>query len=168
MPPKKPKLPKVAEVCHIPFIEFKEYLEKAHNVSTDSFWSDLCDDHMFRGNDSSKKFYYQFAEEIFPEEIAKLLPFLDPRLLHLLRPENDETEDNQVTKETLDFPIKALLEMYLSVETNEDKIVKALGEEHKYYWGYLISGVMGALIVKFYKLDDLHKNEEKYFLFFSW
>ncbi len=157
--------PELKTVVHIPFVKISDHFSKDYKFDQDAYWSELCDDHMFRGNNSSKSFYCQFLEEVISEEVLSLIP-VDEKLKEILL--NDEPKN--ILKYILKTQPKAFLDQYEQLVLKKDEIVQALGKKNKYYFGYFIRGLVESAIISEYKIKDydIGLGSRKYYYHFSW
>jgi hypothetical protein len=127
--------PKLKQVTTIPLMPVKDYFEKKYQIDTQPYWYALIDDHMFRGNDSSKSFYCTFTNEIPDEAVLDVLPW----------PENirDIIVDGT-------HPGDAIFTAINSVTVQEEKDDSTLDE----YWPeYLVRGMFEAMVISEYQLE---------------
>lgn len=153
----------VKSVKHINFIEVQKEFELKYNFQHRPYWEELIEDHMFRGNDSSKKFYCQVLEEVFPEKLLVHFNFLPDNIKKLLM--LYESED--ILKQVLKTSGKDFIEAYHQLSNNKDSLIQALGDD-AYFYKYLIRSMVECAIISDYKLKDYLNPKEPYFYYFSW
>ena len=167
---KKTSLPKLSTVIHIPNIEFKNFVKEKYKLDLyDEYWGHICDHHMFKGNDSSMKFYCQFAEEVFPEAVQKdLVKFIPENIMKVFHDDGSEDSYKHILPTIRSISDKDWINFHKSLVKNKAKILKILGEKNEYYYGYLILGSIEALVIQLYDIQDYDSLENKYYWHFSW
>jgi hypothetical protein len=152
--------PKLQKVTHIPLIDLKEYFSKKYSINTDAYWNELIEDHMFRGNDTSKSFYCAITNEIPGEEVADVLPWpahIEDIIMGGAHPgDSIYTAINSVTvQEWAD-----LYKLAVALQKRE----KANPTIDAYWPGYLVRGLFEAMVLSEYQLE----TEDDVYYHISW
>jgi hypothetical protein len=169
--------PKLNSVVHIPLMKYDQHVQtlvtipkvrlQKNSGARDVTYYDLAilDSHMFRGNDSSKKFYNQFLEEVIDDSLRSAFKCLDPKILDFIF--IDQSPKKRV-QALLAIPEKAWLQAYVQVIQNANQILKDLGSKNEYYLGYVVSGLYESAVMSAYQMDDYHSHDDKYFWYICW
>lgn len=160
--PKLPSAPRPQPVVHLPLIKINSFFKEVYGYNQAEYWHELCEDHMFRGNDSSKNFYCQFLEEVVDKKALAKIP-VSQEIKELVLLDDEKAMLNKILKTSP----KTFLEEYEKIASRKKEILEALGKEQEYYFGYFIRGLFESAVVSQYKLKDYHKLG-KYFFHISW
>lgn len=173
------KKPTIKQVVHINFIEYKNYINQKYNIKEVSakfadgyskevnyYRTCIVDSHMFRGNDSSKKFFNQFMEETISEDYKPVFDFLSEKIKNVVFKGKGNKKQNE---EILSISEKEWITAYIQVLTNSQEIINKLGKDDEYYFQYMVAGLFESSVMSSYKITDYHKESYgKYFWYISW
>jgi hypothetical protein len=143
--------PKLKQVTTIPLMPVKDYFEKKYQIDTQPYWYALIDDHMFRGNDSSKSFYCTFTNEIPDEAVLDVLPW--PENIRDIIVDGTHPGDaiftaiNSVTVQEWADLYKAAVALQVQEEEKDDSTLD------EYWPEYLVRGMFEAMVISEYQLE---------------
>lgn len=153
--------PKLTKVTHIPLMDVMDYFKKKYNIDTDPYWYILIEDHMFRGNDSSKSFYCAFTNEIPDAVVADVLPWPDHIKAIIL--DNNGHPGDSIYTAVNSVTVHEWADLYkLAVALQKKEENNPTIED---YWPeYLVRGMFEAMVLSEYQLE----TEDDVFYHISW
>lgn len=155
---------KLKTVTHIPLMKLMTSFDTRYRINSDDYWQVLIDDHMFRGNDTTKKFYNAFANEI-PDE-AVLSAFNWPEAMRAViedpKGHPGEKEVFEAIKKTTLSEWATLFKEAVALKKREAYTDNATLDD--YWYNYLIRGMFESMVVVEYQLE----NEEDLYYYISW
>jgi hypothetical protein len=148
----------------IPLMDLMSHFDSRYRIDSHDYWSVLIDDHMFRGNDTTKKYYNVIVNEIPDESVLNALQWPDAIRAIIQDPQGHPGEEEvcNAINQTSVADWAVLFKEAVKLKKREEGKENATLDD--YWYDYLVRATFESMVTSEYQL----KNEENLYYYISW
>ena len=164
--------PELKKVTLLNYMHIQKYFSENYNLSDTSnscrFHYDVCilNDHMFRGNDTTLRFYNPFFNDTFnKKEILKIFPQIDEELLDAITNQkkfmnNDIFQRDEMVQWFIDYGTDNLMREFKKLKKAVDPEGKKNNNDfqREHITRMITNGIYSAAVTALYDLKDIEEN----------